>query len=132
MFIFYKMDNILICVNDEEHPVPITSSLWDKDNKAFIRKGPPHYDRIVVPCYRVRPEDRELFLQENVLACIQSNITANKECENKKEYNCFVPYKNIEDGTIELGICAYDAIGKIVDEGLTNYIEKQFKLKAFW
>lgn len=131
MFVFYKQDNILVCVNDNDYILPITSSLWNKTD-GFIKKGPPYYDRVSVPCYRVLPEDKDCFLKENVLACVQASESILREDDNRDKYNCFIPYKIIEDDTIELGVCTHNAIGKFEDKELTKYIERQFKMKAFW
>lgn len=124
-FVFYDNEfNELTCVNDIDNPQPPTYLCWSPE-KLFYKEKMPIGDRVSIPVIKIKDEDCFTYIKSHILDLYKLAV------ERYDDFNVFICYKDLEDDFIEIGITAYKATGKHINEPMTKYLQKHIDLQIF-
>jgi len=124
-FVFYKnLHEELICVNDNEYPALHNNLCWYTE-KGFYKDGDIFLNKIAVPTFKIKEEDIFSYLKLEIFELYKRAIEIYNNC------NIFICYKDLDNGFLELGLTAYEAKGTLVNETMTDFLQKQIDLQIF-
>jgi len=126
-FAFYVNNGKLTPTSDIENPFPPTNMYWIKENNTYPKIGPFVPDRITTPAVRMNTEHINDYFIINFPAYYQHCSEVAKDLD----YYMHVWIKNLDDGTSEVGLCAWFGFGDSPDAALQKYVDKYIKLLVF-
>jgi len=126
-FILYVNDGKLIPTSDMNNPIMPTNMYWVKETNTYPKIGPYKPETIAVPIVRMKTEHIDDYFKINFPAYFE-------ECSVRfKDFDCYMHLiiKHWDDGTSEVGLCAWHGTGEFGDEELQKHIDRYIKLIIF-
>jgi len=126
-FVFYVHNGKLIPTSDMNNPSPPTNMYWVKETNTYPKNGPVTPDRISTPVIRMKTEHIDDYFEINFPSYF-------KECATRfKDLDCYMHLmiKQWDDGTSEVGLCAWYGVGDLPDKELQKFVDRYIKLIVF-
>lgn len=129
-FIFYQVEDVWTPVTHTTNYQPCRVGIWDAETQTMGKSEQPHIDRIVVPTWRVKPQDLQDFIEHH--SCLVVDNIIGLGGDELKRYNIMIPQREVEGNYIEVGLFGRSGIGEKINERADRAVNKKLKLKAFW